>query len=38
MGHTEGALCLLSDYVKKGAQVKPDHIAFIHVDNKITYR
>lgn len=38
MGHTEGALRLLSDYVKKGAQEKPDHIAFIHGDNKITYR
>ena len=37
MSFTDGALNLLSDYVKKGAQEKPNHIAFIHGENKITY-
>lgn len=38
MGHTDGALRLISDYVQKGALEKPDHIAFIHGENKITYQ
>lgn len=37
MSYTEGALPLISDYVKKGALERPAHIAFIHQDNKINY-
>jgi len=38
MGFTEGALRLLSDYMAKAVEERPDHIAFIYGDEKITYR
>ncbi len=38
MGFTDGALNLISDYVKKGALERPEHIALIHGNNKITYQ
>lgn len=34
---TDGALPLLSDYVKKGARERPTHPAFIHGEDRITY-
>lgn len=37
MSFTDGALNLLSDYLKKGAQERPDHIALIHNDTEVTY-
>lgn len=37
MGYIDGALPLISDYLKMGALERPEHIAFIHQDNKITY-
>lgn len=37
MSFIEGSLSLMSDYLKKGAVERPDHIALIHGGNKITY-
>lgn len=37
MSHTEGALRLLSDYMKEGAAEKPDHIALIAGEERISY-
>ena len=37
MNHTEGALRLLSDYMQKGARERPEHIAFIAGERRITY-
>jgi acyl-CoA synthetase (AMP-forming)/AMP-acid ligase II len=37
MSHTEGALRLLSDYLKKGAEEKPDHLALIAGNERISY-
>lgn len=37
MNHTEGALRLLSDYMLKGAREKPDHIALIAGNERVSY-
>lgn len=37
MNYTEGALRLLSDYMQKGAAERPDHLAFIAGEKRITY-
>ena len=37
MSHTAGALRLLSDYMHKGAREKPDHIALIADNERISY-
>jgi acyl-coenzyme A synthetase/AMP-(fatty) acid ligase len=38
MSHTDGALRLLSDYVKKASQERPDHVALIYGEQRITYQ
>jgi len=38
MGFTDGSLRLLSDYLAKADQERPDHIAFLYGDERITYR
>lgn len=38
MGFTDNSLPLISDYVKKGARERPEHIALIHGDHRITYQ
>ncbi|HAA08755.1 MAG TPA: hypothetical protein DCD98_03195, partial [Syntrophomonas sp.] len=38
MGFTDGSLRLLSDYLAKAEQERPDHIAFLYGDERITYR
>lgn len=38
MNRTEGALKLVSDYLTLGAQIRPDHTAFIFEDSRISYK
>ncbi|MEA1960769.1 MAG: class I adenylate-forming enzyme family protein [Bacillota bacterium] len=38
MSYTDGALRLLSDYMKKGALERPEHLAFIAGERRVTYR
>lgn len=37
MSYTDGALRLLSDYMIKGARERPEHIAFVAGEQRITY-
>lgn len=38
MAYTDGALRLLSDYAAQAVQERPDHIAFLYGEQRITYR